>query len=331
MIRFIRDLRLLPIALIASACLLALKTADLVLDTGGYVMLTGASPVAEDGDAAVVRAMPDGAQPNDRQRSWAQQMLNFPGSSHASTRAAPAPIASPPLVDKVNTDIMGLVLAEGDRPAPEASDDRVGAVDNDEKDGSPANDGKDGKEAKDGKDAKNGKEAKGSKEARPATGAAMPADGATPPSGAERAILERLQQRRQELDTRARELDIREGLIAAAEKRVEARLAELKAVEAQITVASKKEEAEAARFKGLVIMYESMKPRDAAKIFDRLEVAVLLEVASQINPRRMADILALMAPETAQRLTVELATRAQAAAKGGTGDLPKVEGRPTTP
>ena len=39
----------------------------------------------------------------------------------------------------------------------------------------------------------------------------------------------------------------------------------------------------------------------------------------------MADILALMAPEAAQRL------RAQAAAKGGSGDLPKIEGRPTTP
>jgi hypothetical protein len=43
------------------------------------------------------------------------------------------------------------------------------------------------------------------------------------------------------------------------------------------------------------------------------------------------DILALMAPEAAQRLTVELATRAHAAAKGGPGDLPKIEGRPTTP
>jgi hypothetical protein len=35
MIRFVRDLRLLPIALIASVCLLALKTADFVLDGGG--------------------------------------------------------------------------------------------------------------------------------------------------------------------------------------------------------------------------------------------------------------------------------------------------------
>ena len=61
MIRFIRDLRLLPIALIASACLPALKTADLVLDGGGYLMMSGAAP-PEDGDAALVRAMSDGPQ-----------------------------------------------------------------------------------------------------------------------------------------------------------------------------------------------------------------------------------------------------------------------------
>lgn len=75
-------------------------------------------------------------------------------------------------------------------------------------------------------------------------------------------------------------------------------------------------------------MYENMKPRDAAKIFDRLEIGVLIEVASQINPRRMADILAQMVPDTAERLTVEFANRAKAVAKGGAGDLPKIEGRP---
>src|ERR1700730_2152000 len=61
MIRFIRGLRLLPIALIASACLPARETADLVLDGGGYLMMSGAAP-PEDGDAALVRAMSDGPQ-----------------------------------------------------------------------------------------------------------------------------------------------------------------------------------------------------------------------------------------------------------------------------
>src|SRR6202034_4458718 len=132
------------------------------------------------------------------------------------------------------------------------------------------------------------------------------------PSGAERAILERLQERRQELDTRARELDIRESLIQAAEKRMEGQLAELKETEANIKVETQqKDDAQAARFKGLVTMYENMKPRDAAKIFDRLELGVLMQVAWKIDPRHMADILAQMSPDTAQRLTVELASQAQ--------------------
>ena len=57
-------------------------------------------------------------------------------------------------------------------------------------------------------------------------------------------------------------------------------------------------------------MYEGMKPKDAAKVFDRLEMAVLIEIASQIAPRKMSDIMGLMQPEAAERLTVELARRA---------------------
>jgi len=63
----------------------------------------------------------------------------------------------------------------------------------------------------------------------------------------------------------------------------------------------------------------------AAKIFDRLDMRVLIEVASQINPRRMSDIMAQMTPEAAERLTIELANRAKESGPGS--DLPKIEGR----
>ena len=151
-----------------------------------------------------------------------------------------------------------------------------------------------------------------------------------PPSAGERAVLESLNQRRQELEARARELDVRENLLAATEKRVEARLAEIKETEARINATvHKKDEAEAARFKSLVSMYENMKAKDAAKIFDRLDMRVLLELASQINPRRMSDILAQMSPDVAERLTGEIAARAGAVEKPpATPDLPKIEGRP---
>jgi flagellar motility protein MotE (MotC chaperone) len=150
-----------------------------------------------------------------------------------------------------------------------------------------------------------------------------------PVTASERAVLERLQSRRQELEARAREIDIRESLIKSAEKRIEGKTAELKAVEARIGAATEqKKEAEAARFKGIITMYEAMKPKDAARVFDRLELPVLYEIASQINPRKMSDILGQMTPEVAERLTVELARRASGDKISASSELPKIEGRP---
>jgi flagellar motility protein MotE (MotC chaperone) len=172
-------------------------------------------------------------------------------------------------------------------------------------------------------------------------GAPKPADPKPSPGGtpinlnndrgspAERAILEHLQERRQELEARGRELEIRENLLKATEQRIEARVGELKDMEARAGgVTQKKEEADAVRLKNLIIMYENMKAKDAAKIFDRLDLKILVDVATQINPRRMSDIMAQMAPEAAERLTVALATRAAGDKAAPNSELPKIEGRP---
>jgi flagellar motility protein MotE (MotC chaperone) len=163
--------------------------------------------------------------------------------------------------------------------------------------------------------------------AKPEGAAVVPAQGA-PVSPSERAILERLQSRRQELEARAREIDIRESLLKAAEKRIESKVQEMKAVESRIAaVGEQKTEADAARFKGIITMYESMKPKDAAKVFDRLEMPVLFEIASQIAPRKMSDILGLMSTEAAERLTTEMARRAGPDKSASAADLPKIEGK----
>jgi flagellar motility protein MotE (MotC chaperone) len=316
MIRFVRDLRLIPIALIASACLLALKTADLFVNSSYFAANYN---VPADGEVSVIRPMADATQPPGAMLSWAKQMFNFPdGSGSAPIPSRPpivaaniAPQAIPRLADLEGADITGSVpeTAGGDaKKAPDknapdknAPDAKAAAL--------PA--GKDGKSP------------------TPTTGVMIPAGGM--PSGAERAILERLQERRQELDSRARELDIRESLIQGAEKRMDARLTELKDTEDRIKVETQqKDDADAARLKGLITMYESMKPRDAAKIFNGLDSAVLLQVASQMNPRTMAEVLAQMSAEVAQRLTVELASKAQQAKANGPDDLPKIQGQPTS-
>jgi flagellar motility protein MotE (MotC chaperone) len=311
MIRYFRELRLIPIAIVASTCLLALVAADLLL--GRNTAANSDSGAAGIADATVIHAGSGVARPGDPKQSWAQQMFNFPNSKGAPERTDLAflPAITPLASDRNNADII-----TGSVTAPSA-----------EKGEKPKGEGNAaaGKEAA-SKDAP----AKEPKEPPPSPNGAVVSMNATPgPSAAERAILERLQERRQELEKRARELDIREGLIAEAEKRVDSKLTEIKEGQAQLAIAvQKKDEAEAARFKGLVTMYETMKPRDAAKIFDRLEVGVLLQVASQINPRNMSEILALMSPDRAEHLTVELANRAQASPKNAVAGLPKIEGRP---
>jgi len=61
----------------------------------------------------------------------------------------------------------------------------------------------------------------------------------------------------------------------------------------------------------LVKIYEKMKPKDAARIFNNLEMDILIDVASNIKESKMAPILASMSSDRANKLTVELATRRQ--------------------
>jgi flagellar motility protein MotE (MotC chaperone) len=312
MMGFIRELRLIPIALIASACLLALKVADLALDGSSFFTRSDA-PARYDG--SVIRLMPDATQPPGSVLSWAQQMFNFPDGSGKP----PVPRAdnSPRFADRDLGDITGSADSEKAAANAKNADAKPSA------DITPSADTKPAPAALPGKDGAPQPGGSG-------TVITLPGDGPARPTGAERAILERLQERRQELDTRARELDIRESLIQNAEKRMEAQLAELKATEARIKVdTEQKYDAETARLKGLVTMYENMKPRDAAKIFDRLDITVLLDVASQIKPQKMSDIMAQMSPDSAERLTVELANKAQQPKSDGVADLPKIQGQST--
>jgi flagellar motility protein MotE (MotC chaperone) len=121
-------------------------------------------------------------------------------------------------------------------------------------------------------------------------------------------FLERLSERRKELDKRAEQLIVQESIVRAAELRLETRANELKQIEARISaLVDKKEGKEEEKFKSLVATYENMKAKDAARIFDRLDMLVLVRMVERINPRKMATILAAMDPEKAEALTINLA------------------------
>jgi flagellar motility protein MotE (MotC chaperone) len=125
-------------------------------------------------------------------------------------------------------------------------------------------------------------------------------------------VLKTLAGRRDQMEAREQELVLRENLLTAAEKKVDQRIAELKKIEERIqTVVSKQETAEEDNLKSLVKVYENMKPKDAARIFENLDGTVLLGVVERMKEAKLALVLALMNPDRAQKLTVELATRRQ--------------------
>ena len=270
--RFVRDLRLIPVVALAAAALFLLKISAIVVE-GGYTLIAsrtalaqgfGAGQSAKDFELPPPAALDDAtpAPRGDGARSWVRDIYapEYTGSVAAKPDAAPASSGA---------------------AAPEPP--------------------------------------------------AAPAPDTPKLSPGERAVLESLQQRRQELETRAREMEVRDSLLKAAEKRIELRLQELKELEGRITgAATKKDEAEAAKFKSLVSMYETMKAKDAARVFDRLNMRVLIEVVNAMNPRRMSDILGQMTPDVVERLTMEIANRSGAVDKAPQpAELPKIEGRPS--
>lgn len=137
-------------------------------------------------------------------------------------------------------------------------------------------------------------------------------------TAAEIEVLENLSRRRKELERRAQALRMREKLMAAAEKSVDGKIKELKILEATILAMVKEKDAEAeGQLKSLVKVYESMKPKDAARIFEQLDMDILLDVAGRMRETKMAPVLAAMKSETAKELTVQLATRRRLPATGG--------------
>ncbi len=126
-------------------------------------------------------------------------------------------------------------------------------------------------------------------------------------------VLRSLSQRRRDLDARDAVVIEREGLLAAAEQRVEGRIDELRTLETRINrMLGQLDEAEETQINSLVALYSRMKSDDAARIFAQLDQEVLLQVTSRMTDQALAPVLADMAEGDAAALTVALARRHQA-------------------
>lgn len=129
-------------------------------------------------------------------------------------------------------------------------------------------------------------------------------------SDAEIEVLQQLSKRREELDKREAALDEREQLLKAARTRLEKDIGRLQGLKKEIEgLLVKYDGQQDKQLKRLVNIYSNMDADDAARIFEDLDMKVLLKVIDRMNERRTAPILAEMQAGKAQALTLELAKR----------------------
>jgi flagellar motility protein MotE (MotC chaperone) len=141
-------------------------------------------------------------------------------------------------------------------------------------------------------------------------------------SDSERALLLDLRHRSAELDARAAALTSREGVLAAAEKRLTARVDELSALQTKLEALEKvRHDRDDTNWAGLTKLYESMRPRDAATIFNDLDMDVLLQVVDRMKEAKAALVLAAMQPDRARQVTAQLAQM-----RGRENAAPKIGG-----
>ena len=133
-------------------------------------------------------------------------------------------------------------------------------------------------------------------------------DAPNPISQAERALHEQLRARRAEHEAREQSIASRELVLAAAERRLGQRIEELTQLQQRLEAMERtRGEREESGWRGLVRTYESMRPREAAAIFEELELPVVIQILDRMGERKMAPVIGAMRPEKARVLTAELA------------------------
>ena len=125
-------------------------------------------------------------------------------------------------------------------------------------------------------------------------------------------VLQSLSKRRQALETRESALIQREALLKAAEQEVDLKIKELASLRKQLeTLLDQQDEVQEGRIRRMVKIYESMKPKEAAAIFNSLDMEILLSVLSRMSERKSAPIFATMDPRRAQEITIRLVEQGQ--------------------
>ncbi len=131
-----------------------------------------------------------------------------------------------------------------------------------------------------------------------------------PFSNEELQVLQNLAKRRQEIEEKEKELELKMATLNAAEIQIDVKVAKLQELEKSIkTLVDAYDNKEKTQLDSLVTIYSNMKPKDAARIFNDLDMDILVKLFTQMKETKAATILSAMDSAKANALTLELANK----------------------
>lgn len=129
-------------------------------------------------------------------------------------------------------------------------------------------------------------------------------------SKSEIAILQELAERREALDIRSQEIDKKAIQLKVAEEEIDKKLAQLQTYEEKLQkLINKYNEQEKEQLAALVKMYSTMKPKDAARIFNTFDLDILVAILKEMKPSSSSAILSQMDAIKAKEVTTALISR----------------------
>lgn len=129
-------------------------------------------------------------------------------------------------------------------------------------------------------------------------------------------VFKSLGLRRQELDKREKSLHQKEMEIGLLDKKIKEKVTALqeieKKVKEQLSILDKTEIEKAEK---LAKLYSTMKPKDAASIFEGLDLAIVIAIASKMSEKKLSAIFALLSPDKARQITTKISNKSSTLAK----------------
>lgn len=131
-------------------------------------------------------------------------------------------------------------------------------------------------------------------------------------SEGEMEVLKQLSSRRALLDERERSLQEKSAILQAAEMRVDQKVKAMDKLRGELqSMLGQLDEQQQTQIDNLVKTYEAMKPKEAARIMQTLELPVLMGMMRQMKPAKIAPILAEMDAPKAKEITMTLSKNHQ--------------------